>query len=99
MDMIFHDGETGVRARALSALAEIGSTKIVEVIAKLAINEPGENYTSLNLPNVFMRACEAGLGYALGERVYAELAKAPTPEAEKRLKEVLGGLRQVNWAR
>ena len=98
-DMVSHDKDANVRVRALLTLANIGANNVVDVVVSMGLNEPDETYPKFNLQNIMMRVVEAGLGYEMTQRLYSELATVKTPETEKRLKEILGWVRQTNWAR
>jgi len=99
VEVVYKDKDVNVRQRALSVLADIASPKVIDVIIQLSTTEPAETYPKLNFQNIMMRITEAGVGLAMGKRLYAELDNAKTPEAEARLKEILGFLRNTQWAR
>jgi hypothetical protein len=99
VDLTYNDKDINLRGRALSVLADLRSTDIFDVIIKLALEEPEETFPKLNFQNILMRVAEGGLGFRLAERLYSELNQAKTPEAEKRLKQVLEWTRQVGWSR
>lgn len=99
IEMVYHDEDVNVRTRALSVLADLASPKIADAMIKLALTEPADTYPKFNFQNVLMRLGEAGLGYKLAEQLYVELAKVEAPDKESRLKELLGFLRNTNWAR
>lgn len=97
-DLSFNDKDINIRSRAVSLQAEVGASNIIEVIIKLLKSEPAETYSKLTIQNTFMRIAEAGLGYQLRKRLYAELAVAKEPEIQGRFKEALTKLRDFHWA-